>query len=153
MEKVTKDGKTYPRYKFCNKLQTNTSRHTTSNLCEHLDWVHTDELPNLRNGPSQRRLMMSFLKPMDNECSKPLEASRIDGKTKRLVEWCALDIRPLSIAQGEGFRRLLRFVKPRYVIPSRTHLSMQLRKQHEEGKKALQQTLLKVPHVSLTSDG
>ena len=80
---------------------------------------------------------MSFLKPMDTSNSKPLEVSRIDGITERLVESCALDIRPLFIAQGEGFRRLFRFVQPRYVIPSQTYLSMRLRKQHEDGKKAL----------------
>ena len=86
MEKVTNDGKTFARCKFCSKLLTNTSSHTTSNLREHLDRVHTDELPSLRKGPSQQRSMMSFLKPMDTASSKPLEASRIHGITKRLVE-------------------------------------------------------------------
>ena len=38
------------------------------------------------------------------------------------------------------------------MIPSLTNLSMQLRKQHENGKKDLRQTLLKVPHM-LMSDG
>ena len=125
----------------------------TSNLREYLERVHTDELPGLRKGPSQQTSTMSFLKPMDTSNSKPLETNHIDGITKRLVEWCALDIRPLFIAQGEGFRRLFCFVQPCYVIPSQTYLSMRLRKQHEDGKKALWQALLKVPHVSLTSYG
>ncbi|CAG0900443.1 unnamed protein product [Darwinula stevensoni] len=44
-------------------------------------------------------------------------------KDKRAAEMIALDFRPFSIVNDEGFIRLFRTALPKYKLPSRTYLS------------------------------
>ena len=54
-----------------------------------------------------------------------------------------MDLRPLSVVEGQDFKRLLNFVEPNYTVPSRTR------------KKKLSQlvaTVEAIPYVAVTSD-
>lgn len=43
--------------------------------------------------------------------------------TEALTHFIALDDKPLSVAENEGFRRLLSTLEPRYEIPSRPYIT------------------------------
>ena len=53
------------------------------------------------------------------ECSGA-KASQI---TELIADWLTENIRPLSVIDDSGFKRLLQFLEPGYVVPSRTHLT------------------------------
>ena len=73
--------------------------------------------------------------------------------TNLLVQWCALDLRPLSVTQGVGFKRLMAFIEPNFTIPSRTHLMRLLRKHHGDAKEKVKALLREeADGVSLTTD-
>ena len=67
-----------------------------------------------------------------------LSAEQSEEITSTLVDWCALDMRPLSISQGAGFRRFAACAVPGYTSLSQTLLRMLMRKKHADGQKLIQ---------------
>lgn len=43
--------------------------------------------------------------------------------TAKIAEFIALDDQPLSVVANEGFRGLLEYLEPRYVLPSRHYFT------------------------------
>ena len=43
--------------------------------------------------------------------------------TELIADWLTENMRPLSVIGDSGFKRLLQFLEPGYVVPSRTHLT------------------------------
>lgn len=81
-----------------------------------------------------------------------------DGpKTKQMdqliMEMIATDIRPLSIVENEGFRRLLNFAAPKYKIKSRSYFTTTLLPQlYDRVKIKVKDCLKDVKIVSFTCD-
>ena len=68
------------------------------------------------------------------------------------MQWCALDLRPLSVTQGVGFKRLMAFQQAKLHILSRTHLIRSLRKHRGDAKKVKALLRDEADGLSLTTD-
>ena len=92
---------------------------TTSNLRDHLICHHKDKYKrnNAReSGDKQQTSLDIFV----NRHKCP--ATRAKRITELLALMIARDLRPAAIVEGEGFKQVLSFLEPGYVIPSSVHL-------------------------------
>ena len=65
----------------------------------------------------------------------------------------ARDLRPAAIVDREGFKRLLSFLEPGYVIPSSVHLMDVVRRKYAMAKEKLKRILVEnKTKYSLTTD-
>ena len=53
----------------------------------------------------------------------PINSDRTQKITRAIGLFMALDMRPFSVVENEGFRNLLHLLEPRYEMPSRAHFS------------------------------
>ena len=83
--------------------------------------------------------------------SQPMSTSQQDTITKDLALMCAMDLKPISMVEGRGFRRFCNSLNPRYRIPCRKTVNHHLTSLYELEKKKLVDKLGK-KHVALTSD-
>ena len=95
--------------------------------------------------------------PQDKQhspCSgkKPkISVARQTEVTKRLTLMCALDLRPVSIVSGRGFKNFCSKIKHNYHVPCRTTVAKHLEFIYEECKRDLIEMLADCS-VSLTTD-
>ena len=67
---------------------------------------------------------------------------------KMIVE----DLRPINTVEGHGFRKLMEFSEPNYVIPGLTFFTSRLEQMFVDVKNSLQEELALASFVSLTAD-
>ena len=80
-------------------------------------------------------------------------AARAKKITELLVLMIARDLRPAAIIEGEGFKRLLSFLEPGYIIPSSVHLMDVVRWKYTMAKEKLKRILAEnKTKYSLTTD-
>ena len=79
-------------------------------------------------------------------------AQRAGEITDSIVNFVALDLRPVSVVNGGGFRRLLPMPEPGYRVPSHTHIASLLRQKHTDERARLKNFLASIPAVTLTTD-
>ena len=112
---------------------------TTSNLRNHLDRAHPAEWSKVRTaisgkndhseGTKKHGAIDVYLKQMN------VSSTRAGALTDAIVDFVALDLRPISVVNGFGFRRMLYKLEPGYRVPSRTLVASLLRKEkHVEGQ-------------------
>ncbi|KAE8279169.1 Zinc finger BED domain-containing protein 4 [Larimichthys crocea] len=81
-------------------------------------------------------------------------SARATAITRDIGIFMAVDMRPFSVVENEGFRRLLHTLEPKYTIPSRVHFSRTvLPKLYEESKATVVQTLKEAETIAITTDG
>ena len=128
---------------------------TTSNLLKHLTSQHPTqrqatkeqkEEGDTKIGVKTTGTMDMFVKKMT------CPSARAGQLTSALVDFVALDLRPVSTVCGVGFRRLLNVCEPGYRVPSATHVASLLQKKHSDGKKRLVDAMRSACGVSLTTD-
>ena len=85
---------------------------------------------------------------------KPATVSpaRAGGTDERLVEFVARDLRPISVVCGIGFKNLLAWLEPGYVVPSATQLTKLIQRKHQEGLEKLVDRLRCEVGGALTTD-
>ena len=111
----------------------------TSNLRDHLLRSHPREY---HHEDKQQSTLDSIVKKCSDARAKVI--------SELLVDLVALDVRPVRFVEGEGFRRLLRFIEPGYRIPSRKHI---LQTKYLKGKQLLKEKLRReVSALALTTD-
>ena len=67
---------------------------------------------------AKQLLMLAFT---DARRCSPARATRI---TEPIAEMVARDLRPLSVAKGNSFHQLLKYIEPNYQVPARPHLQL-----------------------------
>ncbi|CAL9685112.1 unnamed protein product [Knipowitschia caucasica] len=93
----------------------------TTNLIRHLERNHAAEydLYKSKTAKQQQTLAEAFrrheLLPQNSDRSRKI--------TQRVVEYIALDDQPISVVENVGFCRLMKFLEPRYELPSRRYIS------------------------------
>ena len=134
---------------ICNKLYAYCGG--TTNLREHLEAFHSVVYKRRRSleeesGSSQRSLD-SFLRP--KQCSD----ARAKDIVQKIVSMIIVDMRPIRIVECPGFRSLINFLEPGFVMPGRKTISSIIHLQHEQGKKKLIKMLDKdASSIALTTD-
>ncbi len=81
----------------------------------------------------------------------PMMKSRQDFITSKLVQMCAQDCRPLSIAEGKGFKEFCTALNPNFKIPVHATIKTHLKLDYERKKAQLIENL-KGKDVAFTTD-
>ena len=88
----------------------------------------------------------SFLKP------KVCPAGRTSEITDQIVDMIAIDLRPIAIVEGDGFKRMMATLKPGYTCPSRKHISTIITRKYELCIDKMKHRLQYCTACSLTTD-
>ena len=73
--------------------------------------------------------------------------------TDKILMMIALDLRPVRVVEGQGFKDLMKHVEPGYTVPSRKHIGTLLKHKHSLSIEKLKEKLDKeAESVALTTD-
>ena len=110
---------------------------TTSNLRDHLQHYYKDKYkPKVVSNGSNQSNMDSFVSRV--KCP-PTRAKRII--TELIALMVAKDLLPAAIVEGEGFKRLLSYLEPGYIIPLAVHVMDIVRRKFAVAKEKLERIL------------
>jgi hypothetical protein len=117
----------------------------TSNLIRHITKVHGTNI----EGPKQTL--------MTDHIEGPKKYPTTSMKKKALDNCCALfiakDMRPINIVEGDGFKKFVATLDPKYQLPSRQTITKSIiPRLTEDTKKALSESLLQAKWVAITTD-
>ena len=140
------------------------TKFNTSNLCKHL-MTHKDEYKHFVDDEKKREertnrkgygveLQQTTLESIVERCkSYSADHTRAKAITNCVAEMMATDLQPFSIVSDVGFCRLLAEFEPRYVLPSRQHLSEVLIPEiYAKVKRRVSEILSSASYISLTTD-
>lgn len=97
--------------KYCNN---------TTNLRNHLSRHHADALQQPAAKPVDSRQMQldrSFL------CKLPPNSARAQEITESVAVFICKDLRPYSVVENSGFKKMVSTLEPQYAIPTRKHMT------------------------------
>ncbi|XP_034050992.1 zinc finger BED domain-containing protein 1-like [Thalassophryne amazonica] len=116
----------------------------TTNLRNHLSRHHADTAKPVAN---QTALEKAF------GVKFPSNSKRALSITEGLGIFISKDLRPYSVVENAGFKLLIKRLEPRYVLPSRKHLSETVIPQmYAKSKDTLAHSLKSAERVALTCD-
>lgn len=131
----------------------------TTNLSRHLKDRHSiTALPEPSAKPGNATAVSSAVhrSSLDNffvsRSNKPCNAAKQEEITELVVDWIGKDMRPLGIVNDGGFNRLLGYVEPNYVVPSRTTVANIVRRRHQAGREELRNMLSMADSIAVTTD-
>lgn len=147
-EKIVDKTKTV--CKLCRYSSPYTTASTTT-MMYHLQRHHKEKLlpqPKKQLPKDQPTLQKAFAAPL-------LAASRrAKDITQSIGFFIANDMRPFSVVEDEGFRKLVHTLEPKYHIPSRTHFSKSVvPAMYESARVKVKEALQKGERVAITTDG
>lgn len=111
-------------------------------MLNHLETKHPSSLKRNSSDGKKQQTLTSF---------KPCSAGRSTEITRAIATFVALDLRPIAVVDGCGFKALLKMLEPGYTVASRPHVTSTCRREYN----LLKEELLKVVqsrHVALTTD-
>ncbi|XP_041862941.1 E3 SUMO-protein ligase ZBED1-like [Melanotaenia boesemani] len=118
----------------------------TTNLRNHLTRHHPTTQPNASD-QKQTKLENAFV------CKLSSSSSRAQKITEAIAVFICKDLRPFSVVENDGFQSLVKLLEPRYVLPTRKHLSeVAISKLYEEVKNGVATSLKLATRVALTCD-
>ena len=117
-------------------------------MLSHLHSKHPSEYKRINEDDSSSSMKQSTLSSVFKKCS----ANRSAAITDTIAEFIALDLCPISIVNGKGFKNLMNFVEPGYRVPSYTHVTSVCRRKFLLLKENLLATLSQQCDVTLTTD-
>lgn len=123
----------------------------TSNMRSHLFNHHPEKVREDMGSkikPGQKTIKEVFT------ASLPQNSVRAQRITRCIGEYIAKDLRPFSVVDNEGFKRLVNMLEPKYKIPSRPHFSQTvLPALYKETREKVAQSLKQAECISITTDG
>ena len=117
----------------------------------HLKHKHPSVNLNLSQKHEQRRSEPRQT-TLNFSTSRPLSSSTQEELNRKLALMCALDMRPISIVEGVGFKNFVLALNPNYKIQCRKTVMKHLHILDQECKKDLIELLMGVESVAFTSD-
>lgn len=119
----------------------------TTNLRNHLTRHHPDILLAKTADTKQRSLEKAFAVKL---ASTSPRAQKI---TQSVATFICKDIRPYSVVENDGFQNLINTLEPRYVLPTRKHLSeVVIPNMYEKVKHDVTASLKSAERVAITCD-
>lgn len=133
---------------------------TTTNMIAHLKRKHNITVESSHkkektkppvSSTSTGQLRLHDVFAMKNKYAR--SSDRHETITKSIGTFIAKDMRPYSIVENVGFKKMVAVLDPRYDIPSRTHFAEKvIPALYEETKATLTANLSKAPFIALTTD-
>ncbi|XP_060606044.1 E3 SUMO-protein ligase ZBED1-like [Ruditapes philippinarum] len=109
-----------------------TSRYTSSNISMKSDFPSLPSLPSMQLSDQKDQVTVQITLQQLEQTTVPslfnkhkpfsLNSSQATTISQGIAEYIVTDLKPLTTAEGEGFRNLVKLLKPRYNIVSRNHL-------------------------------
>lgn len=120
----------------------------TSTMKNHLKNRHKkSNLDDDSNKPTQRQMTLHAF----NQKKTEMSSAKYNAVTRSLALACALDLRPISLVMGKGFRNFCKQLNPGYQVPCRATITSHLIKLYTDCKDDIID-LLSGCTVSLTTD-
>ncbi|XP_056116473.1 E3 SUMO-protein ligase ZBED1-like [Rhinichthys klamathensis goyatoka] len=117
----------------------------TTNLRNHMMRHHQDILSKPATGPQQMTLKQTLQLPTNSARSVKI--------TEAIAGFICKDMRPYSVVENVGFRRLMKVMEPNYVIVSRKRLSEEvIPNMYQTVKDGVMCKLKTAERVGITSD-
>ncbi|XP_022520027.2 zinc finger BED domain-containing protein 4-like [Astyanax mexicanus] len=83
---------------------------------------------------------------------KAITEKRKKEITDAIVEFIALDMRPINVVKGEGFKQLMKKMEPGYVLPKRSSISQALSLKYSDLQDQVSAFIENSSALSLTTD-
>jgi len=83
---------------------------------------------------------------------RTLTERRKGAITAGLVSMIAMDMRPINLIEGKGFKRFMKIVEPGYTVPKREYVSSELTEKHKVIKNQVRSEIDECAAVSFTTD-
>ncbi|XP_073668771.1 zinc finger BED domain-containing protein 4-like [Paramisgurnus dabryanus] len=83
---------------------------------------------------------------------KPITEKRKREITDAIVEFIAMDMRPINVVEGEGFRKLIKKMEPDYTVPNRSSVSNALSLKYSDLRGQIFALVGNAMAVSFTTD-
>lgn len=149
-ERITDKTKTI--CKHCKKLIPYTSANTTT-MQKHLENNHSS-LKAAKTESNSGRMKGQTTITNAFAAKLPTSSARAMAITRDIGVFIAADMRPFSVVENLGFRRLIHTLESKYAIPSRTHFTHTVVPSlYKECKVKVVQTLKDAETIALTTDG
>ena len=122
-----------------------------SNLMNHLQVKHLQAYKRLVNNAE---LAKNKEKQTVLNCGifRVCSSQRAAAITKQAAAFVALYLRPLRVVEGIGFKQLMNYIEPGYIVPSRTRVMSICQKKYTTIKEELLSSLQSISNVVLTTD-
>lgn len=151
----TDDGKTLDKdYAICKnclakvKYNGNTTNMHSHLVRHHPDLASEEKTANVSTPGSQPTLDTVF------KAKLPFASPRAASITKSIAGFICKDLRPYSVVENEGFRRMLTTLEPRYEVPSRRYFTDKaIPALYAETRAKVEDALQSAERVALTCDG
>ena len=124
----------------------------TSNLKSHLQAKHPQEYQRLMNSEADKKKQQPKQSVLNHSSLRVCSSQKAAAITERIANFVALDLRPLRVVEGTGFKQLMNYIEPAYVVPSHTHITSIICKKYHTIKEELLSSLESTLSVSLTTD-
>lgn len=128
----------------------------TTNLRAHLKRHHPDKVTGEPTASKLRRDPKQTMLDSDGVCSHkfPSTSPRSQKITESISYFICQDLRPYSVVENAGFRRMVNAMEPRYLIPTREHLTkVCIPRLYTQTKALVKASLASAERVALTCDG
>ncbi|KAL7861582.1 hypothetical protein SRHO_G00130230 [Serrasalmus rhombeus] len=142
--------KTRTTCKHCMKTMPYTAANT-STMQRHLQHHHSTVLKST-TAPVKKTRQTTLTNTFGPQL--PQSGVRATAITRDIGVFIAADMRPFSVVENQGFRRLLHTLEPKYTVPSRTHFTRTvIANLYEESKSKIVQILKDAASIAITTDG
>lgn len=122
----------------------------TTNMQMHILRHH----PEINLAAAQKTTQQQPTLPSFFQAKFPANSDRAQKITNAIAIFMALDMRPFSVVDNEGFKYLLSVLEPRYLLPSRAHFSQNvLPKLKEKTQVKVEEGLSTAESIAITTDG
>ena len=121
----------------------------TSAMRNHIKFVHKATAASAGVSVKKQPTLLGFSNMF---AKKKLSKSQYEENNRSLALMCALDLRPISMVEGRGFRAFCKKLNPEYKIPCRKTITKHVMILYEENKKDLIELMKDTPGVSFTTD-
>jgi hypothetical protein len=129
---------------YRNPAQISNVQTGTSSAGDHLEAKHNIPKPSKEAGRQAVLGAAGFLQ-LSDEFKELL--------TNSLAQFVAEDLRPCSIVEGTGFRRMMKLAAPGYNVPCAETIASRIGGYHENMKTFVGKLLEEVPGYAITTDG
>ena len=83
----------------------------------------------------------------------PNNSSKKKAADQGLANFIAEDMRPVNLIRGQGFKKFMKIVDPRYQIPSRDHVTKIIKAQATRKREQIKKILADIEWFAFTTDG
>ena len=138
--------------KHCMKIMPYTAANT-STMQKHLQHHHSSLLKSttapVKKMPTNQTALTNAFRPQLSQSS-----ARATAITRDIGIFIAADMRPFSVVENQGFRRLLHTLEPKYTVPSRTHFTRTvIPNLYGESRNKVVKVLRDAECIAITTDG